>query len=88
MHVSIVHPFSLPGAARDAPMDKTSDSTKTDIITSESAQAVGSIFQSFYALRSRSKLNALRSYASRYKQRKMGGSNFQQHWTILICLPS
>ena len=54
-------------------MDKTSDSTKTNIITSESAQKVGSIFQSFYVLRSRSKLNALRSYAARYKQRQMGG---------------
>ena len=78
MDVSIVQPFSLPGAARDAPMDKTGDSTKTNIITSESAQAVGSIFQSFYVLRSRSKLNALRSYAARYKQRKMGGSKLHK----------
>ena len=78
MHVSIVQPFSLPGAARDAPMDKTSDSTKTNIITSESAQKVGSIFQSFYVLRLRAKLNALRSYAARYKQRKMGGSKLHK----------
>ena len=78
MHVSIVQPFSLPGAARDAPMDKTSDSTKTNIITSESAQKVGSKFQSFYVLRLRAKLNALRSYAARYKQRKMGGSKLHK----------
>ena len=59
-------------------MDKTSDSTKIDIITNESTQAIGSIFQSFYVLRSRSKLNALRSYAARYKQRKMGGSKLHK----------